>query len=504
MRLIILAIGSVLCLTSAGCLVGGRPPAVDSSEIARSEPELREFTDLVGWAYSAWPGTDKATMRADMARMREGGANAVYISHANPGEPDDDIEPGMTFSVYYARVHHTAPHAQADAQYLATHAAVQAADEAGLAVVLAVGYQIQMGREWNALHEAHLRRDADGARTSHWGSGETASPYSPLLRSDLTDYYRWINAEFVEAYPHIVALNLADEPMGADYSNWAQEEFHARHGVSMDDADAAMIGEFASGMLADWAVFTAGTWAEINPTIWTTMTFHIQRDNPWFPDFEAIFARAPRNFVFSADTHYHDGPGDVPTLDIGQLAVMIRTLGWYSAVYERPLLLWTSANAWGLTPQGGIPEADVNLRLVEEESRRNGGRLAMIMAWGYNIRYQGVFGSEGSQIGFDPEEMFSHVSGAMAALRSGLSDPGDELPARAMVIDRPSLMAWVGERRLGHITGPVLDMHECFGPFLQSNTVLLVDGEAARWAAASGAQIARSTFAHARANCGQL
>ena len=53
---------------------------------------------------------------------------------------------------------------------------LQAARVVELDVVLAIGYQIQMGEEWNSRHRNELRRDRDGQPLSHWGSGETASP----------------------------------------------------------------------------------------------------------------------------------------------------------------------------------------------------------------------------------------------------------------------------------------------------------------------------------------
>src|SRR5690606_1698501 len=101
----------------------------------------------------------------------------------------------------------------------------------------------------------------------------------------------------------ITMLSLADEPMGGDYSEPAQMEFEARYGIAMQDLSAAerwKIGEFQSGVIADYASWSADEWHRINPDILTTMSFHggeTARRVWGLPDIERLFADTPDNFI---------------------------------------------------------------------------------------------------------------------------------------------------------------------------------------------------------------
>ena len=67
---------------------------------------------------------------------------------------------------------------------------IDAARDAGLDVVLGIGYQIAMGHatagdEWNIANASELRHNRDGELLRHWGSVLTASPYSYVYRRDI-------------------------------------------------------------------------------------------------------------------------------------------------------------------------------------------------------------------------------------------------------------------------------------------------------------------------------
>lgn len=474
--------------TSVGAEVDDSLPPSADQEFIRPTAR-RPFHNRVGWAFVAYPKDNLQQMKSDLRRMRNHGANIVYIGHANPGEPDNLTEPGLTFSVYYAIKNQTPLASRAHEIKDAVARAVQAAGEVGIDVVLPIGYQLQMGREWNVANQLHLRRNPDGSPMTHWDSGPTASPYSPQFQQDIREYYDWIDKEFVRSNTHIVALNLGDEPMGTDYSSWAQDTFLERNGRYFWDSDVAyQRGEFLSHVLADAAALLSSYWQEINPELWVMMTFHVERTAPWYPDFEAVFAETPDNFVFAADTHYHDGLPNKPFQDISLLESMVRTLGWYSFVYDKPLMLWSSANNWGLRGTTfGAKEAEQNFLIVLNESRRNGGKLSMIMVWGYNIRFQGMYGLDGAQIGFDPEHMFSIISTLFENNAARLGDSENHSPSYVLLLSKEALYESIGTQFPSHMSAPIVDLPQYLDLLGQQNSVVLVTGNASVQAVDAGA-----------------
>ena len=207
-------------------------------------------------------------------------------------------------------------------------------------------------------------------------------------------------------------------------------------------------------MIPDYAAWSANLWERLNPDVRTMMTFHVQRDAPFLPDVERIFAQTPPSFIFSEDTHLDDGLIDrtITPENVNLLYGMCRTFGWLSQVYGKPLMLWTAANAWGLKRNGGMPEARLNLDIVHDATRQAGGQIGMLMAWGWNIRFQGVYDDEGN-FAADKESMIAGVSELLAARRDQLSLPSNEPPG-------PRLPRAVGARccrrsaRGGSITWP--------------------------------------------------
>jgi hypothetical protein len=439
-------------------------------------------------------------MARDFRRMRDLGANAVYLGHNVAGDVSPNKwEPGLSFAIYYALEQRTPAYEGARAMYEAVTTALAAAREVGLGVVLPVGYQIQMGPEWSERHPEHLRRKPDGTLLLHWDFLPSASPYSPRYREDIAAYYRWVDREIVRRHPHILALNLADEPMGTDFSPWARMAFQARYGQPMEGAEAARLGEFLSEVIADYAAWSAATWQEINPRLWTMMTFHIERTAPWLPSLDALFRRPPANFIFSADTHLHDAPPELPLTpqDVNLLHGMARTFGWLSRVYRRPMMLWTAANAWGLAGQssrrGGIEEATRNVAIAGDLPRQAGGRIAMLMAWGWNIQGQGVYRDEGHLDYLDREALVGAVARALAERREGLSTPETGRPARAIHVPEALVLARLGAERVTDQARPLVDLTRT--DFIAGNTVYLTGGRALEEARAAGVEIVTAAVA---------
>ncbi len=460
------------------------------------QPGRRPFTNKVGWAYSALPGVSRGTMVADLTRMKNAGANIVYIGHGNPANADpNSTEPGLTYAIYFSIRNNTSSRSNAETIYNTIIDSLEAAKQVGLDVVLPIGYQIQMGDEWNGQNNNELRRNPDGSLMNHWGSGNTASPYSAKYKQDINEYYWWVNQNFITRYSNILAVNLGDEPMGSDFSSHAKAAFQGRYGTNFDTASAYQKGEFLSGVIADWAAWGAGTWKGINPTIWTMMTFHIQRDVPWFPDVEEIFYKTPDNFIFSADTHLHDDLPNKPITDreITLLYGITRTVSWLSKVYNNPIMLWTSTNAWGLAWQsgnpGGIDQARQNLQIVATVGREDGGSLGMIMSWAYNIRGQGLFGYNGNYP-VDPNQMFNTISADLASLKGGLSTSPQNSPRNVILLDKTRLYEYVGANNISHLTGQIVDLWVGYGNLLrQENTVVLRSGRAKDQAVSLGARV---------------
>lgn len=389
------------------------PPSLDHaissqtpSPLVSFENQKSEITNLnVGWAYEAYPEVSFDKMRGDLATMRANGANAVWLGHNNPGQVDArKVEPGMSYAVYAALQNETDPlYADARAMADAVTRALDAARAEKLQVILPIGYQIQMGDAWNELHPTELRLAFDGRPLNFFHSGYTASPYSPQYRADIARYYAWIQREVVEPYRDvIVMLSLADEPMGGDYSEHAKRAFAVRYGTTMDalaQDEMWKIGEFQSGVIADYAAWSANEWKRLNPNLLTTMSFHggeTARRVWGLPDLEKLFSQTPDNFVVTFDAYLHDDLAAKPATrdEAAQLKLFLATIGNYSRVYSKPIALWGGVNAWGLAQQSSspldIPDAVTNLLLLYDLPTRAGATVWGIFAWNYNVKEQGL------------------------------------------------------------------------------------------------------------------
>jgi hypothetical protein len=71
---------------------------------------------------------------------------------------------------------------------------------------------------------------------------------------------------------------------------------------------------------------------------------------------------------------------------------------------------------------GGIPEALDNHAIVVNETMNAGGRIAKTLAWGWNIRWQGLFRDEGKFAHVDKEAMLAAISTAMTDAQASLAD----------------------------------------------------------------------------------
>ncbi len=445
-------------------------------QIARQAPRL--FENRIGWAYSARWWKSRDVVVAELRRMRDLGCNTLYIGHNSAGDTNPDAyEPGMAPAVWYAIAANTPEATNAWRIVGAITMALDAAREVGLDVVMGIGYQIMMGDEWNAAHPSELRLNRNGELLIHWSSVYTASPYSAVYRRDIQEYYAWVNQVFVLPNPHVLALNLADEPMGSDFSPPAMAAFAARYGRRFEAATDGERGEFLAGVIPDYASWSANAWKDLNPDIRTMMTFHIQRDAPFMPDVERVFAQTPDTFIYSADTHLDDGTIDrVITPEVVTLLYgMCRTLGWLSRVYKKPLMLWTSANAWGLKQNGGLKEAMQNLDIVHDATKQAGGQIGMLMAWGWNIRFQGVYDDDGNFFA-DKDTMINGVSQALTARREQLSRVGTAVPSRVYQAPASSLYAAIGANRVDHLAEGIVDLRPI--DFRAENAVYLRDGDA--------------------------
>ncbi len=403
----------------------------------------------VGWAYEAYPDMSGAQMLADMTHMKSGGATSIWIGHNNPGDVDATKgEPGLSFAVWYALLYESGPRqAQATQMANAVRRALDAARAAGLKVVLPIGYQIMMGATWNALHPDALRKTYDGRLLQIYGSPPTASPYSSDYQQDIGEYYKWIEREWVEPYRDTVQmLSLSDEPQGGDYSTAAKQEFARRYGKPMESLvpdEQWKLGEFEAGVVADFAAWSAYYWKELDPKILTTISFHSgdARSRPGLPEIEPLFSRTPSNFAVTFDTYLHDDLPTKPATDdeIAQLELFLTTLGRYSAVYHKPLVLWGAANTWGLAQQSGspldTPDALTNLLMLYDLPARAGGDVRGIYAWNYNVKQQGLYNFAGATT-YQAQALEAAVQSGFRALRAR-SHPAAVEPLQAAIIASP-------------------------------------------------------------------
>ncbi len=391
-----------------------------------------------GWAVEAYPEASAAEMEDTVRRMVEAGANVVWIGHNNPGTVDaDKVEPGLSYAVYEAHIDRGDPrHAAAVAVVEAQKRMLAACRAVDVKAVLPVGYQIQMGQRWNEEHPGDLRRDAEGQPLDIYGGGISASFYASSYRRDIEAYYRWVDAQFVRTYADVVLmLNLADEPIGGDYSVHAEAEFRRLHGfgfdeVGTDPARQRLLGQFQSRFVVEYAIYSAELWEEIHPDLAVTMSFDGAQARQTFtlPDVEALFRDTPSNFVVTFDAYPRDGLPHVPLSDqnLVGLFLLARSVGLYSARYEKPIWLWAAANSWGLSQAspdpGTVSDAVANGVYLALLVRQGGGDLQGIAYWNYNVKEQGLY-NDTHAVAYDVETMFGQVSGALPTLRRLMATP---------------------------------------------------------------------------------
>jgi hypothetical protein len=399
-----------------------------------------------GWVMEAYPWMSEELMTQVVARQREAGANVVWIGHNNPGEVDaQSPEPGLSYAVYEALQDESDPrYPDAVAILEAQERLLRVVRAQGLKAVLSIGYQSQMGSRWDAAHPDALRLESRGG-INRATTVVNASFYSPDYRRDIRRYYEWVDARLVRPYrDSILMLNLADEPSGGDYSAWADAEFAARTGYSFaevgDDPERlAQLGAFQSSYIAEYAAWSAAQWAELEPDLPTTMSFEgaTARVHFQLPLVEAVFARTPPTFYPTFDAYPRDGPPDLPLDDaeLIRLFTLVRSLGYYSARYNRPFWLWSTANSWGLaqaSPQPAhIADAVANGYYLVLLARQTGGWLQGIAVWNYNVVGQGLY-NDTHRTTYDPDTMFARVSESFPRLRQILASPAGA--ARVLIV----------------------------------------------------------------------
>jgi hypothetical protein len=399
-----------------------------------------------GWAVEAYPEQSAVEMQAMVQRIVDAGSKGtvpslrtvIWIGHNNPGEVDaDKVEPGLSYAVYEAFQEPADPrHEAAVAIVQSQRRMLEACRAVGVQAVLPVGYQIQMGETWNAAHPTDLRMDASGRPLDIYGGGVSASFYAPAYRRDIETYYRWVEAEFVRPYADVLLmLNLADEPIGGDYSPHAAAEFRRLHGIGFEDvgsdpARQRLLGEFQSRYVVEYATYSAELWHEIRPGLPVTMSFDGAQARKAFslPEVEALFRDTPSNFVITFDAYPRDGLPHIPLSDknLVGLFLLARSVGLYASRYDKPVWLWGAANSWGLgqaSPDPGtISDAVANGLYLALLVRQAGGRLQGIAYWNYNVKEQGLY-NDTHDTAYDKDTMFAQVSAGLPGLRRLMSAP---------------------------------------------------------------------------------
>jgi hypothetical protein len=402
-----------------------------SQQIGKTDSQPATYA---GWALDAYPSDSYEKMLSDLKRMKDGGANVIWIAHANPGlsfklAAEVGVNPAVWRSFNDPTIH---THPEAIEIVNATKRMLQAARATGLRAVVSAGYHTQMGQEWSAIFNDHLRRKSDGKLWKPLPEAEDyASVYSPQFVKDTREYYKWFKAEILDPYKDVVMMiNLADEPLGGDYSKWAEAEFKKRNGygfgeVSEFSTRMEALGEFQSGVVVDYMKLTAGMWNELAPGLPVTMSFDggAMRADGGLPTVEALFRNAPANFVLSWDMYPRDrGDLDISVneTDITRLFHLTRVIAGYSAYYKKPVWFWSAANSWGLGQDHGVKEpgtvsdAVANMLYLALIMQQQGGLLQGIAVWNYNIKTQGLYNfSHGSVIKkatWNEDEMFNRVN----------------------------------------------------------------------------------------------
>jgi hypothetical protein len=405
-----------------------------------SQFRIDEIPFWAGWAMDAYPEMSSDEIRGHVARQKAAGCNFTWGGHNNPGEVDQEkIEPAMSYAVYAALVNPADPlHGQAKAIFDAQIRLLEACRDEDMPIVFPIGYQIQMGKDWNENWSEHLRRDKEG-QIVDWG-GRSACFYSPQYQEDIQRYYEWISNEVIKPFSDtIVMVNLSDEPFGGDYSHWAEEEFKERSGMTFAEAERAgddglfALGKFQGEYIADYAGWSARAWSLINPDHPTTVSFcgHHGREDYAMPYIPAVFELTPENFYPTWDVYPRDGHfyNPVQESDISPLIVFLQQLSRLSARHDRPVFFWTTGNSWGLgqssSDKANIADALVNQFYLTENMKKNGGSLGGIAIWNYNIKVQGLY-NDTNPIIYDPDEMFEKLSAGLKNLRVFMDDCAGE------------------------------------------------------------------------------
>lgn len=418
-----------------------------------------------GWVYQAYPDQTFAQMKADLSALKTGGANVVWIGHNNPGEVTENmVEPGLSYAVYQEAQNEQSPkQATAVAIIQAQHQLLQAARDVNLPVVFAIGYHTQMGQTWRQQHPEALRRDAGGNPLSIYGGPATASPYHPDFQADMLAYYQWLVEEFVRPYQDIILMiNLADEPLGADYSPAAEAVLQARTGQSFATASAAQLGAFQDQVMVDFAIWSARQWQTLMPGMPVTISF-CGAQGRWsyhLPHIEALFRETPPNFVPTFDAYLHDSPPTEPLseAEVGALLLFARSLGHYSASHGRDLWLWSAGNRWGLAGDsrnpGTIGDAVANGYLLATAVRSTGGSLRGLAIWHTNLRHQGLFSSDPAKDPYDRDQLFDRVNQALPTWRTIMASPAGQTRQLILVSDG-WVREWLGHSREGMRGSPL-------------------------------------------------
>ncbi|MCK4451215.1 MAG: hypothetical protein KAX26_11540, partial [Anaerolineae bacterium] len=134
------------------------------------------------------------------------------------------------------------------------------------------------------------------------------------------------------------------------------------------------------------------------------------------------FRDTPSNFAIAFDAYPRDGYYTDPITegDLTSLFILIRSLGRYSDIYDKPLWFWSTANSWGLgqdsSDKADIADAISNIYYLAQLTTQTGGQLQGINFWNYNIKGQGLY-NDTNPIVYDPDEMFERVSVAGSSAR---------------------------------------------------------------------------------------
>lgn len=398
-----------------------------------------------GWAIDAYPDMSREQMVSAVSKMKKAGANVVWISHANPARSfKDEREVGLNPDVYAAFKDFTRiDHADAVEIVQAQKLMLQICQEFNIKAVLSIGYHTQMGLEWSKLHPQDLRRHPDGTLwNAASGSAPYGSIYSPVFQKDLYEYYKWIEYEFLNPYRNTIQMfNLADEPLGGDYSGWAEIEFHKRNGygfneVGNDPIRQQLLGQFQAGVIVDYMKMAAGFWQELAPGLAVTMSYDggPMREDNGLPNLEALFQFAPANFVFTFEMYPRDQGVLNQSLnedDITRLFLFVRSVAGYSAQYQRKVWFWSAANSWGLgqnvSKPGTIADAQANILYLTQLMNQDSGNLEGIAVWHYNLKTQGLFnyswGNVQNKATWNEDQMFEQVSSMFAVAQAINSGP---------------------------------------------------------------------------------